>query len=283
MKRRRRNKLEVYIESFLMTVGFAVTLADFPSDVKKFELPAVYAEDGLVTLDASGEGVDIEVVFGEDGIKELVKEEVDAKMDEYQTQVVGVITPVETNTNNYDESSKILDEQLDAIVEEKVNNEISNNNNYSGMKLSHEYEDYLKGLCLKYSEQFELDYNTLYKIVMTIGYRESSGEWNNNGVYSKTNDLGEFQVNTCNLKDAKEVFGYTQNDLQYDRYKNANYAIYHMCTTIKHPKCKSIEDVFGMYNGWTKWRQVPASVNYARGCMEIMNDYFSEYQNSKLK
>ena len=282
MKRHRRNKLEVYIESFLMTVGFAVTLADFPSDIAKFELPAVYAEDDLVTLDASGEGVDIEVVFGEDGIKELVKEEVDAKMDEYQTQVVGVVTPVETNTNDYDESKNILDEQFETIAEGVITAEI-NSGDYSGMKLSHEFEDFIKGLCLEYSEKYDIDYNKLYKVMLTIGYRESAGEWNNNGVWSKTNDLGKYQINVCNLPTAKDVLGYTAKDLQFNKYKCATFAAYQICTIINNPKCQSEIDIYGMYNGWTSWRNKPSSVNYARGCIEIENEYFSELENSKSK
>ena len=280
---KKQNKLKIYVESFLMTAMLGITLTDLNQELDKLKMPIVEAgEENLVKLEATSPRTDIEVIFEDEDIKTVIKEAIDANLKE-ETKVSGNITPVSSNqVTSEEETQHILDEQLEEVVDTMIEEEI-NESNYSGMKVSHEYEDYLKEVCQKYSEKFDIDYNTLYKIVMTIGYRESAGNWNNNGVYSKTNDLGEFQINTCNVKEATELFGYTMDDLKNDRYKNANYAVYHICTIIRHNKCKSLEDVFGMYNGWTGWRKMKDAVNYSRGCMEIMNEYFSDYQESNVK
>ena len=174
MKRRKRNKFEVYIESFIMTVSFAMGFVNnLPCDIKDLEFPNVHAEDDLVTLDATNEGVDLMVLEDED-IRVLVKEEVDTKIDEYnkQTTVRGTITPISQLSE--DESKEILDTQLDEIAEEMIDEELESAN-YSGMKVSHEYENYLKNLCLEYANMNDIDYNVLYSVLMTIGYRESAG------------------------------------------------------------------------------------------------------------
>ena len=157
------------------------------------------------------------------------------------------------------------------------------NKNYSGMKLDHEYEDYLKELCHKYSEEYNIDYDTLYKSLLTIGYQESAGEWNNNGIESDSHDLGVFQINRVNLGQAKELFGYSADDILNDKYKNADYATYILCAILNNSHCHNMEDVFGMYNGWVGWETKPLAVKYSASCMNIMNEYFGEYTQSISK
>ena len=285
MKRRKRNKFEVYIESFIMTVSFAMGFVNnLPCDIKDLEFPNVHAEDDLVTLDATNEGVDLMVLEDED-IRVLVKEEVDTKIDEYnkQTTVRGTITPISQLSE--DESKEILDTQLDEIAEEMIDEELESAN-YSGMKVSHEYENYLKNLCLEYANMNDIDYNVLYSVLMTIGYRESAGEWNNDGVKSSTYDVGVFQINKCNFKDANEKFGYTENDLRYDKYKNGKYAVNFVGEIIKRRNCQSLEDthrIYAEYNGGPKGESKKQAVNYANGCKKIESEYFSGLENSISK
>ena len=111
---------------------------------------------------------------------------------------------------------------------------------------------------------------------MTVGYRESDGKWDNNGVISDTGDYGEFQINECNLEDAEKRFGYSKNDILNDKYKNADYFIDRVCNIMHMDSCKSLEDVFGINNGWVGWREKGLARDYSKGCMEIMENYFGE-------
>lgn len=150
---------------------------------------------------------------------------------------------------------------------------------YSGMALDNELEDYIKEKCYEVIENniydVSLTEEDLFRIIMTLGEKESNGTWSCDGVISKTNDYGQFQINKCNHKDIYENLGYTSDDLLNDRYKNTDAAIYLICNNIlTHPKCKSIEDVFGMYNGWSNWRNIKRSVKYSENCLNIMEEYF---------
>lgn len=287
MKRRKRNKFEVYIESFIMTVSVGMTLSTLPYDVKDLEFP-VHAEDDLVTIDATSEGVDL-IVLEDKDIKVVVKEEVDSRINELDnTKVEGSVSPVVSGTiTQLDEqaSNRILDQQLEVIAEGMVDEEI-NSANYSGMKVSHEYENLIKKVCLEYSESKDVDYDLLYRAMMTIGYRESAGEWNNSGVKSKTDDVGVFQINKCNFKDAKERYGYTESDLRYDDTKNLYFACDMVCSIMKAVNCESEETlkrVWPRYNGGPKGESKKASINYGIGCQEIYNNYFGAYSNGVVR
>ena len=182
-----------------------------------------------------------------------IVKEIDGQIDEYYTE-------------------KVLDKQLDILADEIVNKE---EKKYSGMDISNEFEDYLKEKCLEYAEKYNLDYDTLYKVIMTIGYRESDGKWDNSGKVSDTKDYGFYQINECNLKDAKESKNYTKDDILYDDYKNADYAIYHVCKIMMLDSCKEEKDIYGIYNGWIDYRKSKSAVNYANACMEIENTFFN--------
>lgn len=145
---------------------------------------------------------------------------------------------------------------------------------YSGMALAHELEDNLKTL----AENF----NIPYQILLTIGYQESGGNWNNNGVISSTDDYGLFQINQCNLSYIKEQLGYSKEEILNDELKNTEACLLLLSNIIKREDVTTLEDIFGMYNGWVNWQNKSQSVNYVNSCMEIMGAYFPSYEYRKV-
>lgn len=141
---------------------------------------------------------------------------------------------------------------------------------YSGMKLSNEYEDQIRQLCEEYDVPLE--------IMLTIGYQESDGKWDNNGKISETNDYGVFQINKGNHASIYETFGYTSDDLQYDPLKNAEVAVYLVSNMIKNDEDITAEEIFGMYNGWKNWRKKERSLMYVDSCFDILCEYFSGFE-----
>lgn len=144
---------------------------------------------------------------------------------------------------------------------------------YSGMNLSNEYEDEIKRLADIY--------NIPYQVVLTIGYRESAGNWNNNGIISTSNDYGVFQINEYNLSYIEESLGYSKDEILNDPIKNAEACMFLLKDIIKRDDVNTIEEVFGMYNGWVGWETKPLAVAYSSKCCEIMNEYFPEFKYSK--
>ena len=180
-----------------------------------------------------------------------------------------------TNEPKTKYSLKLLEaeEEIEQIAEKE----------YSGMQLDHDYEDYLYEQCLSYADEYNYDVDELFKIVLTIGEQESDGKWDCDGKVSPTNDYGQFQLNVCNHRSIFKQFGYTSSDLQYDEYKNGEAAIWLVCENIlTNNHCDSIEDVFGMYNGWINWRQKEQSVKYTNSCLKIMENYFSEEEELNI-
>lgn len=144
---------------------------------------------------------------------------------------------------------------------------------YSGMNLSNEYEDEIKRLADIY--------NIPYQVVLTIGYRESAGNWNNNGIISTSNDYGVFQINECNLSYIEENLGYSKDEILNDPIKNAEACMFLLKDIIKRDDVTTVEEVFGMYNGWVGWETKPLAVTYSSKCCEIMNEYFPEFEYRK--
>lgn len=143
-------------------------------------------------------------------------------------------------------------------------------NVYSGMALEPEFEDEIKQLV-------DL-YGIPYQIVLAIGERESDGSWNNNGVISKTNDYGVFQINKCNLKYIEDNLGYTEEEILNDPIKNTEACLFLLNDIINGEGATTLEDIFGMYNGWVDWREKPGAVDYVNGCLEIMDKYFPDFE-----
>ena len=144
---------------------------------------------------------------------------------------------------------------------------------YSGMKLSNEYEDEIRRLAKIYNIQYE--------IVLAIGYRESAGNWNNNGVISKSNDYGVFQINKCNLEYIEKNLGFTEDEVLNDPIKNAEACMFLLSDILKRDNVDTVEEVFGMYNGWVGWRNKPLAVKYSNACCEIINEYFPDFEFKK--
>ena len=143
---------------------------------------------------------------------------------------------------------------------------------YSGMSLTHELEDSIKNLCLLY--------DIPYQIVLTIGERESGGNWNNNGIISRTDDYGIFQINECNLEYIEENLGYTKEEIMNNPLKNTEACLFLLSNIIDMDDVNSVRDIFGVYNGWVNWKDKAMAVDYADGCYEILNHYFPDFDYS---
>lgn len=162
--------------------------------------------------------------------------------------------------------------QRQEMLEIRENKELE----YSGMNLSHEYEYQIKELCAKRAEEYNLDEEELFEKTLVIGDQESNGTWETNGIISATNDYGEFQINECNLKVIEEELGYTKEELLNDQYKNADAAIWLIANIMTNKECVIEEDIYGMYNGWTTWKEKKESIKYVESCLARAEDYFCE-------
>lgn len=282
---KKEDKVRIYIESFLMTSMLGITLFN-SRDLDGFGIPSVSANANMVTLNDTSSSIEIEVVDDED-IVTKIRKAVDSKMDELEknknkSSVVGTVTPISNDQLEKQTTEDILNNQFEELANSILDEEM-NKGEYSGMKLPHELENYIKQTCMKYSVEYGIDYNRLYKTVMTIGYVESAGEWNNDGVRSSTNDYGVMQINGCNAKEAYNNHGYTLHDLQYNAYANIDYGTDKICQIMSLRACKSDKDVYGIWNGWVTWKNKPSAVNYANACMEIQGKYFNNYVNNIIR
>ena len=147
---------------------------------------------------------------------------------------------------------------------------------YSGMALDNEFEDYIRELCDEYASQYELDSKKLFESTLVIGDTESNGTWECNGKISSTNDYGEFQINISNHNTIRRELGFTSDELLNDREKNAEAAVWIISNIMTNDSCKTDEDIYGMYNGWTGWKNKDQSVVYVASCMERHENYFPE-------
>ena len=162
----------------------------------------------------------------------------------------------------------ITDSNVMALLKEETNT-------YSGMNLTHEYEEYIKELCINYADEYNLDSDELFKNVLVIGDQESDGKWNNNGVVSPTEDYGVFQINIVNHKKIEEKLGYTTEELLNDQYKNADAAVWIIANIMVNDYCKNDADIYGMYNGWINWENYDSSVEYVDNCLARNDMYFA--------
>lgn len=147
--------------------------------------------------------------------------------------------------------------------------------NYSGLKISNELEDYVKEISQKY--------DVPYEAILAIGNTESSGNWNTSGVISKTNDYGLFQINECNLYDIKMNLGYSKEEILYDDKANCEACVYLVNNIMNNANCETIDDIFGMYNGWINWKEKETSVDYVNKCNKCLDTYFNKeeaFENS---
>lgn len=183
--------------------------------------------------------------------------------------------PIENIEKDNDE---VIDEQLEGIplkYREVVKILEIKEPSLCGMKLSREYEKIIIDISHKYGIDPE--------IMLTLGDQESDGKWDNLGKISETNDYGPYQINEINHQHIKEVFGFTSEDLLYDPIKSAEAAAYLISKIMLRNDVNSLDEIFGMYNGWTNWRNIEWSVNYVNECFERINRYFPNYtyENNK--
>lgn len=186
----------------------------------------------------------------------------DNEIECFEDEII-IDTPIddETEIEIISETSFIDDETVIEVIDEP---------SLCGMKLSREFEEDI----IEIANEYGLD----PEIMFTVGHQESDGNWNNNGLISPTKDYGVFQINKFNHQHIYEVFGYTSEDLLYDPVKNAEAAAYLIRNIIKRSDVNSLEEIFGMYNGWTNWQNIEWSIEYVNSCLEIMNNYFPDYQ-----
>ena len=262
-KHKRISKISINIAYFSLLT--AITLTD-----------NIYAE---AYTDVNVLSLSIPKVLDEQ-VEDIIIQDYDNEEDEYDI----------TLHERYLIKKKI--EKIEDYYDAEANPETLNKDllYYSGMALDHELEDYIREKCYEVVElgyyDIEITGEDLFRIIMTLGEKESNGTWECNGVISKTNDYGQFQINKCNHKTIQDNLGYSTEELLNDRYKNTDAAIYLICNNIlSHSKCKKSEDVFGMYNGWTNWKNIKRSVNYAENCLKIMDNYFetTEFEYQKVK
>lgn len=145
-------------------------------------------------------------------------------------------------------------------TKEEAINQLVLNDKYSGMELSHELEDYIYAQCKFFSRQYGFDADILTKIILAIGNQRG---WKDN----------TFQISS-NFTKIYDKFGYSKDDVKTDIYKNADVAIWLTCEILVNNNCKTIDDVFGMYSGWTNWKDNERSVNFKNSCLETLDKYF---------
>ena len=124
-----------------------------------------------------------------------------------------------------------------------------------------------------------LQYKVPYKVVFTILEKESGHTWASNGIESQTHDLGLSQINRQNLAFIEKNYGYTEEDVKNDPYINVECCI-RLLRDVYMPKAnfyetRDYEEVFGLYNGWVKWRSLNSSCSYVQSAMEIMETKFA--------
>lgn len=159
------------------------------------------------------------------------------------------------------------EEEIKELKEERAREkeEAENNKEYSGMALSHEYENYIV-------EKAE-EYNIPGEVMLCLGNVETGGTWDCTGVVSNGN-YGNFQINSCNIRQIHDHFGWyatveeTRDALKNDAEKNAEAAIWLVSRILECNHCQSFQTLCMSYNG------SPNRVNYAYACAGIMNEYF---------
>jgi hypothetical protein len=187
------------------------------------------------------------------------------------------LTNIRTNSF-YDKSLSIEEEEepLEAASNPKATlvEEVEEEKIYYDFPCTEEFQDYIISVADKY--------DLPYEILFTIIHRESGGDWNTNGYISNTNDYGLCQINRCNLSDIYDALGYSEDDILNDPYKNVDasaYLLKGIFNVYGYTKDNfEYENVFGCYNGWTSWQKKKMARNYVNGCMEILEEKFSDLE-----
>lgn len=163
-----------------------------------------------------------------------------------------------------EEEIKELQKEL-ALEKQKRKEEEEANKEYSGMALSHQYENYI----VEKSEE----YNVPPEVMLCLGNVETGGTWDCTGVCSNGN-YGNFQINWSNIKQIHEHFGWydtideTREALKDDEEKNAEAAIWIVSRILECYHCQNFQTLCMSYNGSAN------RVNYAYACAGIMDKYF---------
>ena len=221
-----------------------------------------------------------EVSFVNDNVDEIICYDniiMDTEVyDEYEDEICDELEfEFYDEVENCDDITIIGEDEIFADDEYEDEIEIVNEPSDCGMKLTREFENDITSIANEYG--FDSP------IMLVIGDQESDGKWNNNGLISDTKDYGVFQINEYNHPHIEDVFGYSSDDLRYDPIKNTHAAAYIISNIISRSDVNSLEDIFGMYNGWTNWRNIEGSVKYVNECMERLNKYFPNYSYENNK
>ncbi len=167
-----------------------------------------------------------------------------------------------------DEIADLSIDSTSAVVASDTNDDVVSSTLYYNIEAPKEWQDFI------FSKASE--YGIPANIAFTIVERESGGHWNTNGVISSTSDYGVSQINEVNLSFINKNLGYSKEEILYDPYKNIDsmfFLLSYIFNTLGYDENNfNYENVFGTYNGWLNWRQYKNSVNYAKGCLDIMNE-----------
>lgn len=174
---------------------------------------------------------------------------------------------VTSSNSNEVETRKFLGYEVDVGDEEK-NKEIF-------IK-----QKYLYDLC----KEQGVDFNN----AMTIWHIESGGKFNNNGIENSTHDLGEMQINECNLEYLNDVFELVKKKdneqridialikevIKNDWQKNMKAAVYLIKAREEMYEKNDFANIFGCYNGWKNWKEKPISIEYSKKAIDLrVNKY----------
>lgn len=207
---------------------------------------------------------------------ELLKTELSSVLNPYigTGNEINIDIVKQSETENQKEPEITIEPVYEPIIETRT---------YYAINATEQLQDYINMKAEEYSIPAE--------IAFAIIERESGGTWNTNGVISKTNDYGLSQINICNHDTIYDALGYTTDDLLYNEEKNIDamfYLLQGIFNQYGYTKDNySSENVFGTYNGWLNWRSINSSVNYANGCLQILenlkiNTYEKEIEQSAV-
>ena len=177
-----------------------------------------------------------------------------------------ICDPISEEELIYGNAQEIKEMREEMVLErQKQKEEEEAAKEYSGMALSHEYENYIV-------EKAE-EYNIPGEVMLCLGNVETGGTWDCTGVVSNGN-YGNFQINWCNVKQIHDHFHWydtvdeTREALKDDAEKNAEAAIWLVSRILECNHCQTFQTLCMSYNG------SPNRVNYAYACAGIMDKYF---------
>ena len=188
---------------------------------------------------------------------------------------IAVVTPMPITTEQQPvektEMEKKIETELVTMVEQPP---IEEKLLYNQPLMDVEIREHIQ----KIAEEYEIP----FQIMMTIAHVESGGNFNNNGLISKSDDYGYMQINKVNLEVLCEELDITVDEILNDPYVNIEasaYLLKNICNICEEKHGKLINrEVYGMYNGWINWDEKPISRNYVEKAEVAEQEFYREDQ-----